>query len=158
MGSSELFHFIPSPLSSSQALVKRPLTLLFCCQAFHPTDRYNVPEALRWLFSRFLPPCSEIKKKKEGLSWALSLSFPRGEEEVGGEEVMEGGSYPATSPPLERSCDPSRPCLLPHLPNHCETWQMKRSFLNERKWAEYETEALTQWTCLDCHTPHLIRY
>lgn len=97
-------------------------------------------------------------KKREGLSWALSLSFPWGEEEVRGEEVMEDGSYPATSPPLERSCDPSRPCLLPNLPNHCETWQMKQSFLNERKWAEYETEALTRRTCLDCQQRYLIRY
>lgn len=151
MGSSELFHFIPSPLSLSRTLVERPLILSFSRRAFHPTDRYNVPEALQWLFSRFLPHSSEKRKKKRG---ALPLSSPKGKRVEG---VVTGVAAIQPPPLPQVRLWPCGPCLCPGLANRWKMHRMKQSFLGEPKWAEYETIALTQSTCLDYQPWYLIR-
>lgn len=148
----------PPPLNEPGS-VKRPLILAFYWQAFHPTDRYNVPEALQWLFSRSLLHCSEKKGKRRVFSRALSHSSPRTR---GLACWWRGRQRSSPHPTLKCRCDP---CLLPDPTNRCKTPRMTVSFsFSEPKWAGCEKVALTQWTCtttsydVTTEMKHTLRY
>lgn len=116
MGSSELFHFIPSPLSHWAGLWQKGL---------------SVSHSLARLFilqtdTMFLKPCSScshafslaaLKNEKKGVfSRAPSLSFPE-EKRVG---VVVRGAAMIQPLSLLQEPWPCRPCLLPNPPNLCK--------------------------------------
>lgn len=147
MGSGELFQFIPSRFTLSQALEEglsfsHSVAGLFILQ----TD------------TMFLKPCSDCshafsvaalkkggKKKRRVFSRALSFFAPGTEGGDGGGRVLQSSCHPS----LKGGYDPCGLYLLPNLSNLHKMWRMKQSFLSEPKRAELEMVALTRWTCLD---------
>lgn len=158
MGSSELFHSTPTPPPPLHWA--GPLVFSFSCQAFHPADRYNVPESPCSSCSHAFSLADPPKKKIQGsLPRSPSSFFALSEKRSVVVEVWQRSIHCTSL----RSCDPAGRAgvvLLYPVSVNAAVCQIKQPpppsipttllfFWWEPKWAEYETAALTQSTCPD---------